>query len=159
MCLRHAPDMPQTCLRALFLKEILSASLPPQFRFEKQLQLLSPATPTGNTDRWPGHACAPERQTRRHSARGALAARPWGEPGPAALTAAQQRGKHETEDTFLKGLEILFLEKTVMARIIPAASAQPLARDHFFRCGHHFQKTLTNKPSKAQKAEAVTNGL
>lgn len=44
MCLRHAPDTPQTCSKHTFmlcsLKKIFSASLPPEFQFEKQLQLL-----------------------------------------------------------------------------------------------------------------------
>jgi len=82
-------------------------SLP--FQFEEQLQLLLPVTPTGNRDLWPGHARAPGRQALRHGAHGALAARPWGQPGPAAPTSAQQRAEHEPEDAFPQGLEILFL--------------------------------------------------
>lgn len=41
-------------------------------------------------------------------AHGVLTAQPWGEPGPMALTLAQQRGENETEDTFLQELKILF---------------------------------------------------
>lgn len=59
------------------------------------------------------------------------------------------QGEHKTEDRFLQGLEI-FLQKSAIARVIPTASAQPLARDHFFANGCHFQKTLMNKPAKAQ---------